>query len=1009
MAGKNNKKPTRLSDSATYKIGGRNYKSQDVSRLQPKTKEVKTVSGMGNAPRQVRKEVENLSGSVQTTAGTFRPTETVHTQTETYKPNVNTQASVKSSEPFVSVPSSSQRPVSIRMVAPMTIPLSQNKIAEMQQNYLRMGVTGNVTTQSVASGLNTARVMNLTGGAKQAFATQRILGANGFDFKNQTTGQYIASLGKMASYTISNEQTKALQRFGTGSKGDLLSGGKMLLGKAESGLIGSDDLGTSSTGAIIGAGVTGYSTFRLSQSAADIGIEGIKKTGNGVYQVATTAGLTAITVGKTAQTVINQQSVALSKNTISVLKQQAVLTGLNNTQIAKGIVNRVNAVKTAYANTVTNVKKVGSAINTTARGIHHAVDKSVKIVHGISNGTLTVNATAQALNAFRKRAFLGIQTGLKNGVRTAIGYSVRGVAKVGSATIFTGLPTAGRFLKGGLLTGAGALAGSEDYTLRSLGNAINMADAGIKTAKVGVKAGAKATGYTVKTGVKAGKGAYAGAKFIKNKGLKTAWETGRRKVTQKVIRAGKSLVSALVNAVRTAGMKVVFPLLLICCIVFAMVGGTSAPLAVVGAIFGGEFDTNEGNNYEIRNYILDPTNGVPAIAERYKQDLLEQMEKAKENCEIVRFYYNGETTPIDPTYEGITSVFPSTEELANMIHPIFNALLLMEYDLMPSEAEASALLNDLLNQLFRIETINTHEQCGQDLRTGEGTVIVHSCGSVHALSDCPKKNVGTHFSYTCDECCYRYCDGHTRSTRYCSPGCKHDCTGYTYCGGHRVISFYLTLEGAYALEQKYFTDPINELSNVANRTEEQESQLQKLKDFYEIYLELMLQIGAEYGGGLTMSDLSGVQFINGTRTPNQAVIDLALLQVGQQGGRPYWSYYGFSSRVEWCACFVHWCMRNTPSASSEYPQTANNAYCQTVADNFRGMGQWGDSSYTNVVAGDTIFFDWDGDGHTDHIGLVIGRDSEYVYTVEGNSGDAVKCRQYRIGSSVIYGFGLMNY
>ena len=105
----------------------------------------------------------------------------------------------------------------------------------------------------------------------------------------------------------------------------------------------------------------------------------------------------------------------------------------------------------------------------------------------------------------------GKQTGLKNGVRTAIGYSVRGVAKAGSATIFTGLPTAGRFLKGGLLAGAGALAGSEDYTLRSLGNAINMADAGIKTAKVGVKAGAKATGYTVKTGVKAGKGALAGS------------------------------------------------------------------------------------------------------------------------------------------------------------------------------------------------------------------------------------------------------------------------------------------------------------------------------------------------------------------------------------------------------------------------------------------------------------------------------------------------------------------
>ena len=23
--------------------------------------------------------------------------------------------------------------------------------------------------------------------------------------------------------------------------------------------------------------------------------------------------------------------------------------------------------------------------------------------------------------------------------------------------------------------------------------------------------------------------------------------------------------------------------------------------------------------------------------------------------------------------------------------------------------------------------------------------------------------------------------------------------------------------------------------------------------------------------------------------------------------RPYWSWYGFESRVEWCACFVSWC------------------------------------------------------------------------------------------------------
>ena len=35
--------------------------------------------------------------------------------------------------------------------------------------------------------------------------------------------------------------------------------------------------------------------------------------------------------------------------------------------------------------------------------------------------------------------------------------------------------------------------------------------------------------------------------------------------------------------------------------------------------------------------------------------------------------------------------------------------------------------------------------------------------------------------------------------------------------------------------------------------------------------------------------------------------ELALSQVGQQGGQPYWSWYGFGGRVEWCACFVSRC------------------------------------------------------------------------------------------------------
>ena len=37
---------------------------------------------------------------------------------------------------------------------------------------------------------------------------------------------------------------------------------------------------------------------------------------------------------------------------------------------------------------------------------------------------------------------------------------------------------------------------------------------------------------------------------------------------------------------------------------------------------------------------------------------------------------------------------------------------------------------------------------------------------------------------------------------------------------------------------------------------------------------------------------------------NQAIVEVALTQLGNEGGQPYWSWYGFDGRVEWCACFV---------------------------------------------------------------------------------------------------------
>ena len=139
---------------------------------------------------------------------------------------------------------------------------------------------------------------------------------------------------------------------------------------------------------------------------------------------------------------------------------------------------------------------------------------------------------------------------------------------------------------------------------------------------------------------------------------------------------------------------------------------------------------------------------------------------------------------------------------------------------------------------------------------------------------------------------------------------------------------------------------------------------------------------------------------------NQAIVEVALTQLGNEGGQPYWSWYGFEGRVEWCACFVSWCADQCGYIESGIiPKFAG---CVDGANWFKGNGQWQDRNY-EPQAGNIIFFDWEGDGETDHVGIVEKCENGVVYTVEGNSGDACRQNQYTAGSSSIYGYGVPAY
>ena len=149
---------------------------------------------------------------------------------------------------------------------------------------------------------------------------------------------------------------------------------------------------------------------------------------------------------------------------------------------------------------------------------------------------------------------------------------------------------------------------------------------------------------------------------------------------------------------------------------------------------------------------------------------------------------------------------------------------------------------------------------------------------------------------------------------------------------------------------------------------------------------------------------SGVLY--GYTTGSEDLVSVALSQIGNAGGEPYWRWYGFNGRVEWCACWVSWCANECGYIDiGVIPKFAS---CRVGVQWFKDRGQWRDSGYI-PKPGDIIFFDWTANGITgtaDHVGIVEKVDGNTIYTVEGNSGDTCNERRYEIGDAEVMGYGV---
>ena len=170
--------------------------------------------------------------------------------------------------------------------------------------------------------------------------------------------------------------------------------------------------------------------------------------------------------------------------------------------------------------------------------------------------------------------------------------------------------------------------------------------------------------------------------------------------------------------------------------------------------------------------------------------------------------------------------------------------------------------------------------------------------------------------------------------------------------------------------------------------------------FNEDQREQMAELLADENNSLWSQVLYGITGGDGE------IVTVALSQVGNVGGEPYWSWYGFGSRVEWCACFVSWCANECGYIEAGViPKFA--ACASQGVPWFQERGLWQDNSY-EPRPGDIIFFDWDDggqDGSSDHVGIVEKVENGRVYTVEGNSGDSVRQNSYPVGYYEIYGYG----
>lgn len=144
--------------------------------------------------------------------------------------------------------------------------------------------------------------------------------------------------------------------------------------------------------------------------------------------------------------------------------------------------------------------------------------------------------------------------------------------------------------------------------------------------------------------------------------------------------------------------------------------------------------------------------------------------------------------------------------------------------------------------------------------------------------------------------------------------------------------------------------------------------------------------------------------ITTSRAGSTDLVNFAVKQAGNFGGETFWDWYGFNTRIEWCAAFVSWCYHEAGMDGPFFTFTHSEGI-----EWFVEQGLFRDSAFRDIAPGDCIFFDWDLDGWSNHVGMVIGTDGKKVYTIEGNRCDTCRTCEYDLDDDRIIGYGIIDW